>query len=213
MEQTICALSTPYGRGGIAVIRVSGPESIAITSKIFHSKQNIKTKPSHTVTFGRIIEGENVVDQVLVAVFRGPNSFTGEDVCEISCHGGIVTVNKIIDLLIENGCSMAQPGEFTKRAFLNGKLSLTEAEAVKDVIDARTDGALWAAVNRLEGGITRPIVDMREKLLRLLASIQVASDFPEEDVEDLTGVDLGAELEGIYGELNRLKSSAGTSLS
>lgn len=208
MEKTICALSTPYGRGGIAVIRVSGPKSIKITSKIFSSKRNLEQAPSHTVTFGRIVRGDKVVDQVLVTVFRQPNSFTGEDICEISCHGGIVIVNKVLDLLIENGCSMAEPGEFTKRAFLNGKLSLTEAEAVKDVIDAKTDGALWAAVNRLEGGITAPIISLRERLLRLLASVQVASDFPEEDVEDFTGAPLLEEINEIYGELDSLKSTA-----
>lgn len=208
MSTTICALSTPYGRGGIAVIRVSGDKAVEITSKIFKSKMPLEQAASHTVTFGRIVDGENTVDQALVTIFRGPNSFTGEDVCEISCHGGMVIVNKITDILIENGCEMAQPGEFTKRAFMNGKMSLTEAEAVKDVIDARTDGALWAAVNRLEGGITRPICDMRERLLRLLAAIQVASDFPEEDVEDFSGGDLSAELREIYEDLEKLKNSA-----
>ena len=208
MSTTICALSTPYGRGGIAVIRVSGEKAVDITAKIFRSKRPLEQAASHTVTFGRIVDGENAVDQALVTVFRGPNSFTGEDVCEISCHGGMVIVNRITNLLIENGCEMAQPGEFTKRAFLNGKLSLTEAEAVKDVIDARTDGALWAAVNRLEGGVSRPIRDMREKLLHLLAAIQVASDFPEEDVEDFSGGDLYGELGEIYNELDKLKNSA-----
>ena len=208
MSTTICALSTPYGRGGIAVVRVSGSKALEITSKIFMSKKPLGQAASHTVTFGRIVDGEIQLDQALVTVFRSPNSFTGEDVCEISCHGGTVVVNKIIDLLIEKGCEMAQPGEFTKRAFMNGKLSLTEAEAVKDVIDARTDGALWAAVNRLEGGITGPICEMREKLLHLLAAIQVASDFPEEDVEDFSGSDLYADLDKIYDELGKLKNSA-----
>ncbi len=208
MNTTVCALSTPYGRGGIAMIRVSGPDAVDITSKIFYSKRPLKDAASHTVTFGRIRNGENTVDQVLVTLFRGPGSFTGEDVCEISCHGGMVIVNNIIDLLTENGCAMAMPGEFTKRAFLNGKLSLTEAEAVKDVIDARTDGALWAAVNRLEGGISEPITEIREKLLKLLASVQAATDFPEDDVETFTGTPLDAELKKIEEELNILKSSA-----
>ena len=208
MSTTICALSTPYGRGGIAVIRVSGDKAIEITSKIFKSKRPLEQALSHTVTFGRIVDGDITVDQALVTVFRGPNSFTGENICEISCHGGMVVVNKITDLLIENGCEMAQPGEFTKRAFMNGKLSLTEAEAVKDVIDAKTDGALWAAVNRLEGGITGPICELRERLLRLLAAIQVASDFPEDDVEDFSGGDLYGELEDINNELYKLKNSA-----
>ncbi len=117
-------------------------------------------------------------------------------------------VNKIIDALIQNGCVMAQPGEFTKRAFLNGKMSLTEAEAVKDIIDSRTDGALWAAVNRLEGGLTKPICDIRERLLHLLAAIQVSSDFPEDDIEDFSGCDLKNELNNIHNVLNNLKNSS-----
>ncbi len=205
---TICALSTPYGRGGIAVIRISGPRAVEITSKIFVSKQPLENADSHTVTFGRVVHEGGTVDQALVSLFRGPGSFTGEDVCEINCHGGMVIVNKIIDILIENGCTMAEPGEFTKRAFLNGKLSLTEAEAVKDVIDARTDGALWAAVNRLEGGLTGPVVSMREKLLKLLAAVQVASDFPDEDAEDFGGEDMAGRLKEIYSELEALKNTA-----
>ncbi len=208
MNTTICALSTPYGRGGIAVVRVSGPEAVSVTSKIFRSGRPLDKVTSHTVTFGRIKDGDITVDQALVTLFRGPHSFTGEDVCEISCHGGMVIVNKIIDLLIENGCSMASPGEFTKRAFLNGKMTLTEAEAVKDVIDARTDGALWAAVNRLEGGISRPVREIREKLLKLLASVQAATDFPEEDVEAFTGAPLEVELREILSEMEKLKDSA-----
>lgn len=190
------------------MIRISGPRAVEITSKIFVSKQPLENMDSHTVTFGRVVHEGGTVDQALVSLFRGPGSFTGEDVCEINCHGGMVIVNKIIDILIENGCTMAEPGEFTKRAFLNGKLSLTEAEAVKDVIDARTDGALWAAVNRLEGGLTGPVVSMREKLLKLLAAVQVASDFPEEDAEDFGGEDMAGRLKEIYFELEALKNTA-----
>lgn len=207
-EKTICALSTPYGRGGIAVIRVSGGEAIDITSKIFKSKNPVTEAKSHTVTFGKIMNNGEVIDEGLVTVFRGPNSFTGENVCEISCHGGIVGVNKIIDALIENGCTMASPGEFTKRAFMNGKLSLTQAEAVKDIIDAGTDGALWAAVNRLEGGITKPICQIRDELLHLLAAIQVSSDFPEDDIEDFSGVEITGNLSDILDKLLKLKNTS-----
>lgn len=207
-ERTICALSTPYGRGGIAVIRVSGSEAIEITSKIFKSKNPITEAKSHTVTFGKIMDKEYVIDEGLVTVFKSPNSFTGENVCEISCHGGIVGVNKIIDTLIENGCTMAEPGEFTKRAFMNGKLSLTQAEAVKDIIDAGTDGALWAAVNRLEGGITKPICKIRDELLHLLAAIQVSSDFPEDDIEDFSGREIKENLSDILEKLIRLKNTS-----
>lgn len=207
-ERTICALSTPYGRGGIAVIRVSGSKAIDITAKIFKSKNSLSDAKSHTVTLGKIINNGEIIDEALVTVFKQPNSFTGENVCEISCHGGMVGVNKIIDALIENGCFMAEPGEFTKRAFMNGKMSLTQAEAVKDIIDAGTDGALWAAVNRLEGGITKPICQIREELLHLLAAIQVSSDFPEDDIEDFSGQEINKNLEDILNKLTKLKNTS-----
>lgn len=207
-EKTICALSTPYGRGGIAVIRVSGDKAVEITEKIFKASRPLSEAASHTVTFGKIHFGGVVIDEALVTVFRSPHSFTGENVCEISCHGGMVAVNKILDALIESGCAMAQPGEFTKRAFMNGKMSLTQAEAVKDIIDAGTDGALWAAVNRLEGGISRPICEIREELLRLLAAIQVSSDFPEDDIEDFSGREITENLEDILNKLVKLKNTA-----
>ncbi len=208
MSSTICALSTPYGRGGIAVIRVSGEDAILNTEKIFRSARPISDAPSHTVTFGKVFDKNGVIDEGLVTVFRAPKSFTGENVCEISCHGGIVGVNKIIDALMENGCSMAQPGEFTKRAFMNGKMSLTQAEAVKDIIDAGTDGALWAAVNRLEGGITAPICEIREKLLRLLAAIQASADFPEEDIDYFSGGEITEILGEALTALDKLKATA-----
>lgn len=209
MSRTICALSTPYGKGGIAVIRVSGDNAIEYSSKVFKASTPITEAKSHTVTFGRAVDGDGTIDQCLAAVFLAPKSFTGEDVCEISCHGSVTAVNKIIDALIENGCVMAEPGEFTKRAFMNGKLSLTEAEAVKDIIDAKTDGALWAAVNRLEGGISKPIRNLRERLLHLLAAIQASSDFPEDDIEDFSGADLKTELTEIKAELGKMRATAG----
>ncbi|MCH5187218.1 MAG: tRNA uridine-5-carboxymethylaminomethyl(34) synthesis GTPase MnmE [Oscillospiraceae bacterium] len=208
MSKAICALSTPYGRGGIAVIRVSGDNSIEYTAKIFKSKKSLSESESHTVIFGKAIDKNGVIDECLVTVFRAPRSFTGENVCEISCHGGTVVVNRILDALVEAGCALAEPGEFTKRAFMNGKLSLTQAEAVKDIIDARTDGALWAAVNRLEGGISVPIREIRGELLRLLAAIQVSSDFPEEDVEAFSGGDISTQLNGMLNTLNKLKNTS-----
>ncbi len=204
---TICALSTPYGRGGVAVIRVSGERAVELTAEVFRSKKSLLAAESHTVTFGRAVDEGGVVDECLVTVFRAPRSFTGENVCEISCHGGMVGVNRIIDALIAHGCAMAEPGEFTKRAFMNGKLSLSQAEAVKDIIDARTDGALWAAVNRLEGGISKPINEIRSELLHLLAAIQASTDFPEDDVEDFAGGNLAEKLEGMTA---RLKTLGGT---
>lgn len=208
MNDTICALSTPRGKGGIAVIRVSGEDALKITQKIIRSNKSIEKAAEYTIVYGIAYDGENDIDECLVSVFRAPNSFTGENVCEISCHGSMVSVERIIDALIKNGAFIAQKGEFTKRAFLNGKVSLTQAEAVRDIIESKTDKALYAAVNRLEGGITKPIIKIRETLLDLLAAIQVASDFPEEDIDTFAGGELLGKLVSSKNELDILKQSA-----
>ena len=207
-NNTICALSTPRGKGGIAVIRVSGEKALEITQKVVNSSKKITEAEGYTIVYGKAIFEKREIDEVLVSVFRAPNSFTGENVCEISCHGSPVSVERIIDALLENGASVAKKGEFTKRAFLNGKMSLTQAEAVHDIIEAKTDAALFAAVNRLEGGITKPIVKIREQLLDLLAAIQVASDFPEEDIDTFAGGELTEKLDYMENELLSLKKSA-----
>ena len=209
MNDTVCAISTPHGKGGISVIRISGDKALEITAKTVNSKKDIEKMKGFTITYAKAINknGEDI-DECLVSVFRAPNSFTGENVCEISCHGSILSAERIIDALIENGASMAKKGEFTKRAFLNGKMSLTQAEAVHDIIEAKTDKALFAAVNRLEGGITKPIVKIREELLDLLAAIQVSSDFPEEDIDSFAGGELKEKLESIKKELGELKGTA-----
>ena len=207
-NDTICALSTPRGKGGIAVIRVSGEKALEITQKIVKSGKKITDAEGYTIVYGKAICENREIDEVLVSVFRAPNSFTGENVCEISCHGSPVSVERIIDALLGAGCSMAQKGEFTKRAFLNGKMSLTQAEAVSDIIESKTDAALYAAVNRLEGGITKPIIKIREELLDLLAAVQVASDFPEEDIDTFAGGELSEKLTNIKNELSELKKSA-----
>lgn len=209
MNDTICAISTPHGKGGISVIRVSGDKALEITSKTVNSKKNIEKMKGFTITYANAKnkKGE-IIDECLVSVFKKPYSFTGEDVCEISCHGSILSAERIIDALIENGASMAKKGEFTKRAFLNGKMSLTQAEAVHDIIEAKTDTALFAAVNRLDGGITKPIVKIRNTLLDIMAQIGVDSDFPEEDVEIFEKGELKEKLENIKNELFELKGTA-----
>ena len=207
-NDTVCALSTPRGKGGIAVIRVSGEKALEITEKIVKSNKKITEAEGYTIVYGKAMSKDTEIDEVLVSVFRAPNSFTGENVCEISCHGSPVSAERIIDALLENGASMAKKGEFTKRAFLNGKLSLTQAEAVSDIIESKTDAALYAAVNRLEGGITKPIIKIRDELLNLLAAIQVASDFPEEDIDTFAGGELLGKLENIKNQLLELKKSA-----
>jgi len=207
-NNTICALSTPRGKGGIAVIRVSGEDALNITEKIIHSNKKITEAEGYTIVYGKAFHKEKEIDEVLVSVFRAPNSFTGENVCEISCHGSSVSVERIIDALIDAGAFMAKKGEFTKRAFLNGKMSLTQAEAVHDIIESKTDEALYAAVNRLEGAITKPIVKIRDELLNLLAAIQVSSDFPEEDIDTFAGGELIKILEDAQLKLLELKKSA-----
>lgn len=207
-NDTICALSTPRGKGGIAVIRVSGENALLITEKVIKSNKKITEADGYTIVYGKAVFEEKEIDECLVSVFRAPNSFTGENVCEISCHGSPLSVERIIDALLENGASMAKKGEFTKRAFLNGKMSLTQAEAVNDIIEAKTDKALFAAVNRLEGGITKPIIKIRDYLLDLLAAIQVSSDFPEEDIDTFAGGELKEKLETVKGELDDLKKTA-----
>lgn len=207
-NDTICALSTPRGKGGIAVIRVSGEDALSITEKVIKSNNKITQADGYTIVYGKAFFENKEIDECLVSVFRKPNSFTGENVCEISCHGSMVSVERIIDALIENGASLAQKGEFTKRAFLNGKISLTQAEAVNDIIESKTEEALYAAVNRLEGGITKPIVKIREYLLDLLAAIQVSSDFPEEDIDTFAGGELIDKLSDVNEELLILKKTA-----
>ena len=207
-NDTICALSTPRGKGGIAVIRVSGENALLITQKVIRSNKKITEADGYTIVYGKAVFEEKEIDECLVSVFRAPNSFTGENVCEISCHGSPLSVERIIDALLENGASMAKKGEFTKRAFLNGKMSLTQAEAVNDIIEAKTDKALFAAVNRLEGGITKPIIKIRDYLLDLLAAIQVSSDFPEEDIDTFAGGELREKLENVKSELEDLKKTA-----
>ena len=207
-NDTICALSTPRGKGGIAVIRVSGENALIITEKIIKSNKKITEADGYTIVYGKAVFEEKEIDECLVSVFRAPNSFTGENVCEISCHGSPLSVERIIDALLEAGASMAKKGEFTKRAFLNGKMSLTQAEAVNDIIEAKTDKALFAAVNRLEGAITKPIIKIREYLLDLLAAIQVSSDFPEEDIDTFAGGELKEKLENIKRQLDALKKTA-----
>lgn len=206
--ETICAIATPRGKGGISVIRVSGDDAFNIVKKIFKSNKDIEKAPGYTILHGFIVDGEKKLDEVLVSVFRSPKSFTGENVCEISCHGGVVVTEGILDLLVKNGCYMADKGEFTKRAFMNGKLSLTQAEAVHDIIEAKTKKGAEAAINRLGGALTEKIVIIRDKIVKLLASIQVSTDFPDEDIDDFSDGSLSNLLDEYETELEKLLNSA-----
>ncbi len=183
MEDTICALATPSGVGAIAVIRVSGPEAFPVVEKLFFGKK-LSQQPSHTIHFGTLRdERGDVVDEVLVSLFKAPNSYTREDVIEISCHGSEFIIQKILRLLLQNGCRLATPGEFTQRAFLNGQLDLAQAEAVADLIASDSEAAHRAAMHQIRGGFSKEIADLRQRLIEFASLIELELDFGEEDVE------------------------------
>jgi tRNA modification GTPase len=186
LDDTIAAIATPLGEGGLAVIRLSGPQALAITGKCFIPLGKSSLKPSaastHTIHYGRIEHQGKVIDEVMVTVMRAPRTFTREDVVEISCHGGLLPAKLILDALLENGARLAEPGEFTKRAFLNGRIDLAQAEAVADLIHSRTELALAAANEQLAGKLSQRINQLRDDLMKTLAHIEAHIDFPDEDI-------------------------------
>lgn len=185
MNDTIATISTALGVGAISIIRVSGPESIEIVNKIF--TKDLSNIESHTINYGYIKDGKNIIDEVLVSLMKAPKTYTREDLIEINCHGGIATTNKILELLIKNGCRLAEPGEFTKRAFLNGRIDLVQAEAVNSLLNATTDISRKQAINELQGNNSNLIKELREKLIQMISNIEVNIDYPEyEDIEELT---------------------------
>lgn len=204
MEDTIAAISTALGVGAISIIRVSGKDSISIVSKIFKGKDLTKVD-SHTIHYGHIIDNEEIVDEVLVTIMRSPKTFTVEDVVEINAHGGIATTNRILELLLTHGCRLAEPGEFTKRAFLNGRIDLTQAEGVMDLIDAKTEKARTLAVNQVGGKVSNLIKNLRQKILEILANIEVNIDYPEyEDIEEFTNDMLIPNLSVVKEEIEHI---------
>jgi tRNA modification GTPase len=188
LSDTIAAISTAVGEAGIAVIRVSGPDSIAEVDNIFRSKTKLTEAESHTVHYGHIVDPElgERVEEVLVTVMRAPRSFTTEDVVEISTHGGVISVKRVMDLLLQQDIRLAEPGEFTKRAFLNGRIDLSQAEAVIDLIRSKSDRAFSVALKQVEGQLSDQIQKLRHTLVETLAHIEVNIDYPEHDVESLT---------------------------
>lgn len=186
MNDAICAISTSLGIGAISIIRVSGKEAISIVNKIYKGKDLLKVD-THTINYGHIIDKDEIIDEVLVSVMRAPKTVTKEDVVEINCHGGIATTNKVLELLLLNGCRLAEPGEFTKRAFLNGRIDLVEAEAVMDLINANSDSARKVAINQLSGYGSKLIHNLRKELVKLISNIEVNIDYPEyEDIYEVT---------------------------
>ncbi len=212
MFDTIAAISTSLGVGAISIIRVSGKDAINYTNKIFSS--DLLKKEDHTITYGYILDGKETIDEVLVSIMKAPKTFTREDVVEISCHGGVAITKKILELLLKNGCRLAEPGEFTKRAFLNGRIDLVEAEAVMDLISTKSEESRKIAINNLQGNTTKTIKELRQEILDLLASIEVNIDYPEyQDIEEMTNDKVDKLIIDIRSKLgNILKNSKNSKL-
>ena len=186
---TIAAISTPPGEGAISIVRLSGSDALSIASQVFQTKTPLMAVPSHTIHYGHIINpsDQQLVDEVMVTVLKAPRTFTREDIIEINCHGGIVVTNQILQTVLRQGARLAEPGEFTKRAFLNGRIDLSQAEAVMDLIRAKTDKAMHVALHQLDGNLSHLIRQLRQEVLNTLAQVEVNIDYPEyDDVEELT---------------------------
>lgn len=204
---TITSISTPMGEGAIGIVRLSGPEAVEIGDKLYKGKKKLKDVPSHTINYGHIIDPETdeVVEEVMISVLRAPKTFTREDIIEINCHGGILTINRILELTMTHGARMAEPGEYTKRAFLNGRIDLSQAEAVMDFIRSKTDRSSKVAMNQIEGRLSDLIKRQRQSILEILAQVEVNIDYPEyDDVEDATTEFLLAQSKKIKNEINQL---------
>lgn len=205
---TIAALATPFGQGAISVLRISGPEAVAVADKVFRGSVKVVQAASGRVSHGRIVDGDSVVDDVLLTVFRAPRSYTGEDVVEISGHGGMVVARATMKAVLAAGARPAEPGEFTRRAFLNGKLDLTQAEAVMDLISARSDAAARAAAGQLAGRLGEEVEKLRQDVLVALAHLEAFIDFPEEGIDPESGKILRGRLEDVSAGVARLLSTA-----
>ncbi len=211
MNDTIAAISTALGVSAISIIRVSGQDSIEIVNKLFKGK-DLTTVPSHTIHYGYIIDNNEIIDEVLVTVMKAPKTFTTEDIVEINSHGGISTTNKVLELLLTNGARLAEPGEFTKRAFLNGRIDLIKADGIMNLISAKTDKARKLSINQLNGEVTNTIKSLREKLINIISNIEVNIDYPEyEDIEEVTSKKIKPSIIDVKNELKELikKSNEG----
>ncbi len=203
MEETICAISTAQGIGAISIIKISGSKSIEIVDSVFSN--DLKTAETHTINYGFIKDGEEKIDEVLVTVMKAPKTFTKEDIVEINCHGGIAVTNKILQLLLNRGCRLAEPGEFTKRAYLNGRIDLIEAEAISDLIFAQTERASNLAINQIDGKLSNKIKNIRQEILEIQANIEVNIDYPEyEDIEEITNEIIKPKIETIKEEIEEM---------
>lgn len=211
MNDTIVAISTTMGVGAISIVRLSGTEAISIVNKCFKGK-NLEQMATHTINYGHIYDDNELIDEVLVSVMKGPRSFTAEDIVEINCHGGIITTNKILETMLNNGARLAEPGEFTKRAFLNGRIDLVKSEAVMDLIESKSDEARKIALQQIGGKTSSLIANFRDALKQLLSSIEVNIDYPEYyDIEVMTIDKIKEQVTRMKKELeNLVKESENT---
>ena len=203
MNDTIAAISTALGVGAISIIRVSGDQSIEIVNKIFKGKDLTKVD-THTINYGHIIDNNEIIDEVLVSIMKSPRTFTKEDIVEINCHGGIATTNKVLELLLLNGARLAEPGEFTKRAFLNGRIDLVKADGIMNLISSKTDKARKMSINELNGTVSNLIEDMRDDLIKIISNIEVNIDYPEyDDIEVITNEKILPEIKIIQEKITK----------
>lgn len=203
MEDTIAAISTALGVGAISIIRISGKEAIQIVNKIFD--KNLTTSKSHTIHYGHIIDKKEIIDEVLISIMRSPKTFTKEDIVEINCHGGIITTNKILELLLYNGARLAEPGEFTKRAFLNGRIDLIEADGIMNLIEAKSDKARKMSINQLTGNVSTIIKELRTELVDIISNIEVNIDYPEyEDIEVVTNNKIKKDIQNLKIKIEKV---------
>ncbi len=209
---TIAAVSTPPGEGAIGIVRLSGDDALKVADQVYQSgSKSLATVPSHTIHYGHIYDPKSteVIDEVMVSVMRSPKTFTREDVVEINCHGGITSVNQVLQIVLQNGARLAEPGEFTKRAFLNGRIDLSQAEAVMDLIRAKTDKAMYLALQQLDGNLSSLIRNLRSEILDTLAQVEVNIDYPEyDDVETLTAQLLVEKAYQVKASINQLLQTA-----
>lgn len=209
---TIAAISTAVGEAGIGIVRISGKKSLEIANKVFKGNKVEELNEGHSkrLVYGHIVDRENnkIIDEVLISFMKGPHTYTREDMVEIYCHGGIISVRKVLDLVLKNGARLAEPGEFTKRAFLNGRLDLSQAEAVIDMIRAKTDKSFETSLNQLEGSISAKIKEIRDILLEMIAHVEASIDFPDEDIEEVTYEDLEERALKVKEKIEKLLETA-----
>lgn len=190
LDDTIAAISTSLSPAGIGIIRVSGKESVSIVDGLYKGSKLLNEVDTHTINYGHIMSGQHIVDEVLVSVMRGPNSFTKEDVVEVNCHGGVIVLEKVLSLILQNGARLAEPGEFTKRAFLNGRIDLSQAESIMDIINAKSDMALEAAQSHLKGILKDKVEEIKQFVIEIIAHVEASIDYPEYDIEALEDTQL-----------------------